>query len=154
MNRPRPRPSYNPNGDEREECPTCGGPVPSPRPTRRRVATPSPSKCPDGQVCCRLSRAGGPQTSVPQNGSCGRRSACGVEQNRQKQNRGESNVGEYPWVVSRQLLNNITEVKMHIIFQAMILHVAKSGRKEFLCNGALIDQRRILTVAQCVEAFE
>ena len=39
-------------------------------------------------------------------------------------------------------------------FKAMILHVAKSGRKEFLCNGVLVDQKRILTVAQCVEAFE
>jgi secreted trypsin-like serine protease len=29
-----------------------------------------------------------------------------------------------------------------------------NGKKEFLCNGALIDQKKILTVAQCVEAFE
>ena len=38
--------------------------------------------------------------------------------------------------------------------QAIILRVLSNGKKEFLCNGALIDQKRILTVAQCVEAFE
>lgn len=51
VNRPRPfMPAGPPREEEREECATCGGPVPSPRPTRRRVATPSPSKCAAGQV--------------------------------------------------------------------------------------------------------
>lgn len=49
VNRHRP-PFIASSNDEREECATCGGPVPSPRPTRRRVATPSPSKCQGGQV--------------------------------------------------------------------------------------------------------
>ena len=59
------------------------------------------NKSPLDQVCCRLSRQGPSTTdSIPPNGSCGRRAACGVEPNRQKQPKGESNVGEYPWVVS------------------------------------------------------
>ena len=39
--------------------------------------------------------------------------------------------------------------------QAMILKKdPSSGKKEFLCNGALIDSKRVVTVSQCLEDFQ
>jgi len=121
------------NGD----CPNCGGPGAT-RPTvRRRVVPPPSARCPSGQVCCRSSPAtpSSIPSTPPPDGSCGRRAACGVAPGKIVPKRGEANIGEYPWM-------------------AIVLKVLDNGKKEFLCNGALIDNQRVLTVAQCVENFE
>jgi len=120
------------NGD----CLNCGGPGAT-RPTvRRRVVPPPSARCPSGQVCCRSSPATpSPPSTPPPDGSCGRRAACGVAPRKIVPKRGEANLGEYPWM-------------------AIVLKVLDNGKKEFLCNGALIDNQRVLTVAQCVENFE
>lgn len=36
----------------------------------------------------------------------------------------------------------------------MILKTDGNGKREFLCNAVLIDNKRVLTVGQCVAGYE
>ena len=66
----------------------------------------------------------------------GKKNICGVDRNTGSSTKaGDTDFGQYPWTV-------------------MILRFDKDGRREFLCNGVLIDSRRVLTVGQCVADFE
>lgn len=80
-------------------------PVPPVRPARKRTSvTSSPSpRCTSSQVCCRkngINRRGSVRPSIPAEGSCGKRRACGIAPGKILHKKGEANVGEYPWSVS------------------------------------------------------
>ncbi|KAI1292141.1 Serine proteinase stubble [Halotydeus destructor] len=126
------RKTFNTGGDTFVPCTNCGGES-KPKEVRPSVVTTRRQKiCPNDQVCCR-SRS---TVSVVQEGSCGGRQACGVDRKTGASSKeGETEFGEYPW-------------------QAMILRVdVATGKREFLCNGVLIDNRRVLTVAQCIADY-
>lgn len=51
--------------------------------------------------------------------------------------------------------HNLNVYRIIVTNQAMILKKdPSSGKKEFLCNGALIDSKRVVTVSQCLEDFQ
>ncbi|KAK8728842.1 hypothetical protein OTU49_017470, partial [Cherax quadricarinatus] len=84
--------------------------------------------CPTGYVCCRSPRP--PPTSS--RNSCGRRHASGaVPRIKTPQYvKGDTDFGEYPW------------------------HVAILRRTDkYVCGGALIDERHVLTAAHCVHGM-
>lgn len=76
------------------------------RPSRRRLpVAQGRSKCMAGEVCCKRQSTSNrrkiqPTPSIPKEGSCGKRSACGTAAAKIAYKKGEAKIAEYPWNVS------------------------------------------------------
>lgn len=88
------------------------------------------SDCDDNEVCCKEEERTRPDEVIK---DCGYRNEEGVKFKTTGREDGESQYGEFPWMVA--------------------IMVDEKGGKKFICGGSLIDPEVVLTSAECVKSF-